>query len=159
MWHARLAALPVVPIPVRERILRAAGHRFAPGSRIFPGSLVLGTKLSLGHGTFVNIDCLIDARGDVTLGDDVHVATGVQILTTSHEPGPPNRRAGRLSVSPVTVGNGAWLGAGTIVLPGVTIGEGCVVAAGAVVAEDLPPDGLYGGVPARLIRVLDDRTR
>jgi maltose O-acetyltransferase len=41
------------------------------------------------------------------------------------------------------------------VLPGVTVGAGCVIAAGAVVASDLQPNGLYGGVPAKLIQELD----
>ena len=154
-WRARLAALPVVPFPVRARLLRTLGHRFAPGARIWPGSLVLGTRLSLGRDAFVNGGCLIDATGEVTLGDRVHLAPGVQILTTSHEIGPSDRRASTLTVGAVRVGDGAWLGAGAIVLPDVTVGRGCVVAAGAVVDADLEDDGVYGGTPARLLRRLD----
>ena len=153
--RARIAALAVVPMPLRTRILRTLGHRFAPGARIWPGSLVLGANLSLGRDTFVNGGCLIDARAAVTLGHEVHLATGVQILTTTHDVGPPSRRAGALRVAAVTVGDGAWLGAGAIVLPGVEVGEGCIVAAGAVVDSNLAPNGVYGGVPARLIRILE----
>lgn len=116
---------------------------------------MLGANLIVGRDTFINGECLIDAAGEVTLGDEVHIGHGVQILTFTHEPGPTARRAGRPEVAPVHIGDGTWIGAGTIVLPGVTVGQGCVVAAGAVVHDDLPANGLYAGVPARLMRRLD----
>ncbi|WP_249354641.1 DapH/DapD/GlmU-related protein [Rhodococcus sp. USK13] len=53
------------------------------------------------------------------------------------------------------VGDGCWIGAGAIILPGVTVGEGCVVGAGAVVTRDCSPNGLYVGSPARRVRDLD----
>ena len=154
-WPARLVSHALVPMPIRMRVLGAMGHRFAPKARIRPGTLVLGSGLTLGRDTFVNTRCLIDATAEVVLGDDVHLAHGVMILTADHEHGAPSRRAGTMIARPVRVGDGAWLGAACVLLPGVTVGEGCVVAAGAVVAEDLPPHGLYGGVPARLIRELE----
>ncbi|RZM23097.1 MAG: sugar O-acetyltransferase, partial [Pedobacter sp.] len=46
----------------------------------------------------------------------------------------------------------AWIGAGTIILPGVTIGENAVVAAGAVVSRDVAPNTIVGGVPAKFIK-------
>ena len=106
--------------------------------------------------SFVNGDCYIDATAEVRLGDQVHLGPGVRILTTSHEIGPPERRASTLTAAPVEVGDGAWLGAGSIVLPGSRVGAGCIVAAGAVVDGELEPGALYGGVPARLIRRLED---
>lgn len=155
-WRARLAARPTVPMPVRRRILHTAGHRFGPGARMWPGVLVIGSKLSLGRDTFVNAECYIDATAEVRLGDQVHLGPGVRILTTSHEIGPPDRRASTLTTAPVDVGDGAWLGAGSIVLPGSRVGAGCIVAAGAVVDGELEPGALYGGVPAKLIRRLED---
>jgi maltose O-acetyltransferase len=154
-WRARLAALPIVPMPVRKRILHTVGHRFGPGARMWPGVLVVGSKLTLGRDTFVNGGCFIDATAEVHLGDQVHLGPGVQILTTSHEIGPPERRASTLSLAPVRVGDGAWIGAGSIVLPGATLGAGCIVAAGGVVDGEVAPNALYGGVPARSIRPLD----
>jgi acetyltransferase-like isoleucine patch superfamily enzyme len=52
----------------------------------------------------------------------------------------------------VTVGDGAHIGTGAVVLQGRTIGTGAVVAAGAVVLEDVPDGGRVAGVPARPIR-------
>ncbi|WP_290368283.1 DapH/DapD/GlmU-related protein [Microbacterium sp. Bi121] len=55
----------------------------------------------------------------------------------------------------MTIGAGAWIGAHATILPGVTVGRGAVVAAGALVTEDCVPNGLYVGVPARLVRIVD----
>jgi maltose O-acetyltransferase len=55
---------------------------------------------------------------------------------------------------PVTVGDGCWLGACCIILPGVAIASGCIIAAGAVVSKSTEENGLYAGVPARRIRSL-----
>jgi maltose O-acetyltransferase len=153
-WPARVAALPVIPMPVRVWVLRTVGHELASQARIRSGSLVTGANLSLGRDTFINGGCLIDATAPVTVGDEVHVAHRVQILTANHRLGPSARRAGGTLAEPVVIGTGCWIGAGAIVLPGVQIGRGSVVAAGSVVTQDLPPDGLYGGIPARLIRGL-----
>ncbi|CAG1020049.1 partial serine O-acetyltransferase, partial [Methylococcales bacterium] len=48
----------------------------------------------------------------------------------------------------------AYIGAGSIILPGVTIHQNAVVAAGAVVIDDVPPSVIVGGVPARVLRDL-----
>ncbi len=50
------------------------------------------------------------------------------------------------------IGHDVWIGDNAVVLAGVTVGDGAVVAAGAVVTHDVPPYGIVGGVPARLIR-------
>lgn len=52
-----------------------------------------------------------------------------------------------------TIGDGVWIGARAIILPGVTIGEGAVVAAGAVVTKDVEPWAVVGGNPAKFIKM------
>lgn len=52
----------------------------------------------------------------------------------------------------VVIGNDVWIGSHVLIMDGVTIGDGAVIAAGAVVASNIEPYGIYGGVPAKLIR-------
>ena len=54
----------------------------------------------------------------------------------------------------MTIERGAWIGARAVILPGLKIGAGAVVAAGAVVTEDVAPDVMVGGVPAKELKRL-----
>jgi maltose O-acetyltransferase len=92
----------------------------------------------------------------VTIGEDVQIATAVQLLTATHplELGP--RRAGWETAHPIAIGDGAWLGGGVIVCPGVSVGAGAVVGAGSVVTRDVPAGHLAYGNPCRVVRDLRD---
>jgi chloramphenicol O-acetyltransferase type B len=52
----------------------------------------------------------------------------------------------------VTIGNDVWIGTGAMILSGVTVGDGAVIAADSCVTKDVPPYGVVGGNPARLLR-------
>ena len=106
--------------------------------------------VTVGDGTFMNRSCYI--RQNTTIGQRVNLGPFVKLITDGHDVGGPGRRAGQNTWHPIVIGDGAWLGAGVVVLGGVTVGEGTVVAAGAVVTKDLPPNVIAGGVPARVIR-------
>lgn len=113
-----------------------------------------GFRIRIGARSFLNCDCVILDVADVTIGDDVQIGPGVQLLTPTHplEPGP--RRDKWEAAKPIVVGDNVWLGGGAIVCPGVTIGENTVVGAGAVVTRDLPANVVAVGNPARVIREL-----
>ena len=78
----------------------------------------------------------------------------VLVVTTTHETGPAEGRAGELLPAPVVIGDGCWIGAGATILSGVRIGAGSIVAAGSVVTDDVGVNLLVGGVPAREITQL-----
>jgi acetyltransferase-like isoleucine patch superfamily enzyme len=122
----------------------------------FPGAV---RRIRLGARCFVNSHVFIDASAPVWVGDHVSIGHHVVIVTTNHAIGPAYHRAGRLTSAPVTIESGAWVAAGALLLPGVTVGSGAVVAAGAVVASDVPAHTLVAGVPAKVIRHLDDETQ
>ena len=155
-----VVASPVWSPRMRGRLLKALGVRVDGGARVYPWIRFVGgvDRLSIGRGTFINVNLTVDANVDIVLGSRVHLGPGVSLLPTSHAMGPPAQRAGATVSEPIRIGDGAWLGAGVTVLGGVTIGSGCVIAAGAVVTADTEPDTVHGGVPARLIRRLDEET-
>jgi maltose O-acetyltransferase len=113
-----------------------------------------GYPISVGARTFINYGAVILDVAQVTIGADVQIATGVQLLTPTHPLDAGTRRDGWESAEPISVEDGVWLGGGAIVCPGVTIGEDTVVGAGSVVTTDLPPRVLAVGNPCRPIRDL-----
>lgn len=150
-----LAASALVPESRRLQLLTKAGVRIGAWTKIDPGLRVAGEgELSIGDVAYINADCIIDCAADVRIGNNVSLGNRVGLYTSGHDMSDPTRRAGPRVLRPIVVGDGAWLGAQSVVLGGVTIGPGSVVAAGAVVTRDVPPHTLYAGVPARFVRDL-----
>lgn len=108
----------------------------------------------IGDGSFVNQRCTISPN--TYIGDNVCIGHSVLLITDSHKIGSFEKRAGEAYYPPIHIENGCWIGAHSTVLGGVTIGKGCIIAAGSVVNKDCDPNSLYAGVPARLIRKLDN---
>lgn len=144
-----------MPAPLRPFWLNMLGARVHPSSMISSGVRVTGRQISIGARSFVNRGVFIDALAPVDIGSNVAIGMGVYIVTSSHEIGSTQRRAGTSQARPVVIADGTWVGARALILPGATIGAGTVIAAGAVVAGKCEPDSLYAGVPAKLIRRLD----
>lgn len=155
-WANTFVASALVPPRSRSRLLKGRGVTASKTARMLSGVAFLGdAPVILGDGAFVNSGVVFDNTAPIHVGKSTHLAHQVLLVTNSHELWEtPERRAGQTTHAPIHIGDGCWLGARVTVLPGVTIGDGSVVAAGAVVTEDLPPNGLYGGLPARLIRRL-----
>lgn len=149
-----LAASSLLANPVRAQLMRLYGiHTGTHGIR--PNCYFAGRDVTIGENTFVNYRCFFDGSAPIHIGKNCG-GIGMEVLfcTSTHFPGPPSERAGRVHPQSITVGNGCWIGARAMILPGVTIGDGCVIAAGAVVSKDCAPNGLYAGVPARRIKEL-----
>jgi maltose O-acetyltransferase len=145
---------------VRDGILRELIGDLGEGVHIRPPFYCeYGTRVSVGEGTFFNYDCLMLDVAPVTIGAACQVASRVQFLTATHPIDPVPRRIGWESAMPIVIGDNVWLSGGVIVCPGVTIGEDTVVGAGAVVTRDLPAGVVAMGVPARVLREIDDRDR
>lgn len=140
-----------MPRGLRRGILTACGYTIGR-STLFSGSIIRTDTLTVGNGCFINHRCLFD-RGTITIGDNVFVSSGVTLATGGHELGGPAKRAGTDTVRAIAIGDGAWIGANAVVLGGVTIAAGSVVGAGAIVTADTEPNGIYVGVPARLLRM------
>lgn len=149
-------------------------HR--PGGRVFRWlRRQTGGRLLAHCGADVNIEARVDfgSGRNVSLGDHagigarsrveaaeigpgVIIAPEVMILARNHvfdEPGTWIGAQGVTDLRPVTIGEGAWIGARAIILPGVTVGPFAVIGAGAVVTKDVPSHGVAVGNPARVVRV------
>jgi acetyltransferase-like isoleucine patch superfamily enzyme len=143
----------------RARLFSLAGFRVGEGTKLqapprLNGNTGLFSNLVIGRDCSIDAECVFDLADRITIGDRVTISPGVMILTSTHELDIREHRAGPLQLAPVNVGDGVWLGARAVILPGVTIGAGAVVNPGAVVNKDVAPQTRVGGAPAVQIEVL-----
>lgn len=135
---------------VKICLLRMFGARIGAGLVIknnvtvkFPWRLTVGDNCWLGE------HCWIDNLDMVTIGDDVCVSQGAMLLTGNHDytvSTMPYRNA------PVNIGDGAWIGARSVVCPGVSVGQRAVLTVGSVATKAMETDGVYQGNPAVKVR-------
>jgi galactoside O-acetyltransferase len=69
-----------------------------------------------------------------------------------------NKNWSAVKMAPVSIQDKAWIGFGVSILKGVTVGEGAVIGAGSLVTQDIPPFSIAAGNPARVIGKLPDHT-
>jgi acetyltransferase-like isoleucine patch superfamily enzyme len=106
--------------------------------------------LRFGDRVFVNVGTTIISVEGIYVGDDVAFANEVMVIDSDSH-GIEGREHRQEAVH---IGDGCWIGARAIILPGVTLGKRVMVAAGAVVTSDVPDDSLVAGNPARVVRTL-----
>lgn len=114
-----------------------------------------GLEIRVGRRVFINQCCTIYDMGGVDIGDDVMVGPNVSIITTGH-PLEPSRRRAYVEGKRIVIEGNVWIATGATIIGGVTVGKGSVVAAGSVVTKDVPPNSLVAGVPAGVIRSLEE---
>jgi acetyltransferase-like isoleucine patch superfamily enzyme len=160
-WQLRRATRLGANVRVRGRVSVQNHGRIRIGERVHFISTTVrtelvvfeGGELLIGARTFVNYGCSLAATGRVSIGADCLLGPYVNITDNAfHE---LRDRARQPEPRPVIIGNGVWIGVRAIILPGVTVGDGAVIGAGSVVTKDVPPNGVVAGNPARLLRVLD----
>jgi len=128
LWpEVKLDASAVAPAGEAALVI---GDRVSIGDRT---QIHCGERVTIGAGTLISWDCVIMDR-------DYH-----------------NPDGGAERTAPVVIGKDVWIGCRAIILKGVTIGDGAVVGAGSVVTRDVPPCTLVAGNPARVVRQLGER--
>jgi maltose O-acetyltransferase len=154
--QAMVAALNQIPDargPERRRALEQLLDELGEETQIrAPFFCDWGDGIRIGARTFVNFNCTMLDGAPISIGDECLLAAGVQLITASHPVDPGPRRRAVEQALPVTLGDGVWLGAGALVLPGVSIGDDTVVGAGSVVTRDLPGGVVAHGNPAAVVR-------
>ncbi|MBQ9394156.1 MAG: galactoside O-acetyltransferase [Proteobacteria bacterium] len=113
-----------------------------------PLTCVCADMVKIGNNVVIMNNCLMMARGGITIEDGAMIAANVQLISNNHD---LHERA-ILTCKPVRIGRNAWIGAGATILPGVTVGENAVVGAGSVVTKDVVANTIVAGNPARFIK-------
>ena len=164
-WRLLFSRLAIRMLPegravgLRTALIRAIGLHIGPGTRFLgipklqsnvPGSLRL--RLRTGADCTIGAGVILEFGEALTMGDRVILGDRAVILTTTHQLGPKERRAGTVVRNPVVIGNDVEIGAAAIILPGTTIGDAARVLPNSVVNGNVAPGVTVSGVPARPLR-------
>ena len=113
--------------------------------------IMMGASINIGavigEGTMIDMNAVLGGRA--TTGKNCHVGAGAVLAGVIEPP----------SAKPVVLEDDVLIGANAVILEGVTIGEGSVVAAGAIVTQDVPPFSVAAGMPAKVIKQIDEKTK
>ncbi|MGH1363402.1 MAG: acyltransferase [Calditrichia bacterium] len=111
------------------------------------GSIALGREVRLNRGTTI---CSYD---HISIGDYTLIGEFVSIRDANHgiTPGVLIRRQTH-SIAAIHIGRDVWIGRGACLLPGITIGDGAVLGANSVVTKSVPPGAIAVGAPAKVLR-------
>lgn len=107
---------------------------------------VLNVGAVIGAGTMIDMNVVVGGRAIV--GGNCHIGAGAVLAGVVEPP----------SALPVVVEDDVLVGANAVILEGVRIGRGAIVAAGAIVTKDVPPNVVVAGVPAQVIKPVDEKT-
>ncbi|MDE3303436.1 2,3,4,5-tetrahydropyridine-2,6-dicarboxylate N-acetyltransferase [Lacticaseibacillus paracasei] len=137
--------------------IKAANARIEPGA-IIRDQVLIGDNAVIMMGAIINIGAEIGAGtmidmgavlgGRAIVGKHCHIGASTVLAGVVEPP----------STKPVTIGDHVMIGANAVVLEGTTVGEGAVIAAGAVVINDVPAHTVVAGVPAKVIKQVNDQT-
>ncbi|MYL34812.1 2,3,4,5-tetrahydropyridine-2,6-dicarboxylate N-acetyltransferase [Pontibacillus yanchengensis] len=125
---------------IRDQVEIGDGAVIMLGAAINIGSVV-------GEGTMIDMNVVLGGRA--TVGKNCHIGAGAVLAGVIEPP----------SAKPVVVEDEVVVGANAVILEGVTVGKGSVVAAGSIVTQDVPPNSVVAGTPAKVIKEIDDQTK
>lgn len=159
--HLPMTAMPSTRLfPLKRAILRWAGAVIGENVRIVSSvRFYLTGQLVTGDGTWIGHEVLI-VGGDasVVIGSNVDIAPRVSLVSGTRELfTTEGRAAGRGYSLPITIEDGAWIGASSTLVGGATVGKCGAVAAGALVKSDIDSYCVFGGVPACNLNILGPR--
>lgn len=143
--------LPHIPFwCIRRFWMRCLKTRIGKGTfiskRVY---IVTPQQLSIGEYSHINRGCTIDARGIISIGNNVSISYNVSLITGSHD---YNTKTFRGRFLPIRIDDNVWIGNNAVIQQNVTIGKGAVISAGAVVTKDVEPFCVVAGIPARKIK-------
>lgn len=143
------------PDELRKIMSLLTGKKVDDTFRLFPPFYTdFGKNITIGKNVFINSGCHFQDQGGIVIGDNTLIGHNVVLATINHDLNPLNNRKNHYA--PINIASNVWIGSNATVLSGVTIGEWAVIAAGAVVTKDVPPYTVVGGVPAKVIKTVEN---
>jgi putative colanic acid biosynthesis acetyltransferase WcaF len=154
LWYLTNALVlnTYIPIPValKVRVLRLFGAKIGTGVVIKPAvNIKYPWLLQVGNHVWIGEQVWIDNLSKVVLGDHVCLSQGAMLLTGNHD---YRRSTFDLTAQPITLDNGVWIGAKSVVCPGVRCQSHAVLAVNSVATKQLEAYGIYQGNPAVWVR-------
>lgn len=108
-------------------------------------------EISVGNYTGIGQFCHLRGFGGIEIGEWCQISSYVTIVTVNHQIN-GKKYYNNIEHKPVKIGNNVWIGTKAVILPGVEIGDNSIIAAGAVVTKNVEKNTIFGGVPAKLIK-------
>ena len=134
-------------------------------NRSFVGKRIYLTNQGAKIGAGTRLLCDISSFGSepylISVGENCLFSAGIKIFT--HDGGVSvlnnldyfeGKRVDK--IARVNIGDNVYIGTGAFILPGVTIGNNCIIGAGSIVSKDIPDNSVAAGVPAKIIKSLDE---
>jgi putative colanic acid biosynthesis acetyltransferase WcaF len=142
---------PLLPFSgLKVAMLKLFGARIGNGVVIKPGvNIKYPWKLNIGDHCWIGEKVWIDNLGEVKIGNNVCLSQGVMLLCGNHN----YKKSGfDLIVKDISLEDGTWVGAQSVVCPGVTMKSHSILAVGSIATRDLDAYSIYQGNPAKKVR-------
>ncbi|MEK4539207.1 MULTISPECIES: acetyltransferase [Peribacillus] len=149
-WHVAIG-----DITIREKKLKQLEQKKLITPSIIHTNSIVSPSATIDEGTFVNAGAVVNASAKIGRGCIINTSTSIDhdcMIGDFVNIGPGSRLAGHVSVGAKTE-----LGTGVSVAPHVKIGKGCIIGIGSVVVKNIPDYSLAYGVPAQVIKSLEDK--
>lgn len=154
LWWLAHATLfrwsPQIAYGFRRVLLRLFGAKVGNGVLVRPSAkITYPWKVTLGDHCWVGDNVNLYSLGQITIGKNAVVSQESYLCTGDHDHADPTFA---IRAKPITIGDEAWVAAGTFIAPGVTIGHAAVIGAHSVVFTDMPPKMICRGSPCAPVR-------
>jgi len=141
---------------VKRRLLNGIGYSLGEGTKVV-GPVYCPGKLKTGRSCWLGRNFTIHGTGAVEIGDNCNIAPDVTFLTGGHGSDTQEPETIEDQKPSICVEEGCWVGTGAILCQNVTVEKGCMVIPNSCVMRNLPENTLVGGVPARIMKKLDEK--